>query len=190
MRSVFRPRVTFVAILSLGIGVIPASTGCGADGDDPNHADNPVPGYADPCQTPMGGAIGCPASPSTSPSSRPEDACAHLVSCGILATQHEVQTGSGSSRHWVHYLDYRWCVDRFRDPPDRRCSVGGSYGIGEVTAAVQCILATSCGALGAPLSQKDQSSSRRPETDSYFCADGTTKIWTATSCDHGILYYY
>lgn len=171
---------------SLVLGVIVALTACGAEGDDPDHADKAVPGWADPCDTPMAGVLGCPATPGSSQQgTRPEDACAYLVSCGILADKHERKSGD----NWVPYLDYRWCVDRLRNPIDRRCDVGGRYSVEEIRSAIACIVSTPCGVLGAPLTEKDQSSSRRPDLDEYFCADGNTQIWTATTCDHGLLAY-
>ncbi|PID38229.1 MAG: hypothetical protein CSB49_06630 [Proteobacteria bacterium] len=171
-----------VLALSMSLALV----ACGAEGDDPDHADKPVPGWADPCDTPMAGVLGCPATPGSSRSAaRPEDACVYLVSCGILADKHEVKSGD----EWRHYLDYRWCTERLRTPIERRCSVGGHYSMQEVSATISCILATPCGVLGAPLSEKDQGTSRRPDFDAFFCADGKTEIWTATICDHGLLAY-
>lgn len=170
-------------VLTVIVGFGAQLAGCGADGDDPNHHDVPVPGYAGACSTPMAGVLGCPASPVIPPAATPEQACGKLVTCGILADQREVKSGD----NWIHALDYRWCVNRLRDPGDRRCA-DGRYTLEEVDLAVRCILATPCATLGAILTQKLENRDKRPDIDEYRCADNTS-IWTATVCDHGLLYY-
>lgn len=184
------------SLLVLSAGVLVA---CGEDG-------KPVPGYADPCDTPMAGTIGCPASTGVT-SSQPtiEDACHKLVSCGILAGEYlsrsgtECSTGAdckggecletndGNRCHW-HYLDYRWCTGHLANPGNDPCGANQPFTAQQVESTVACISITPCASLGLLFWQK-RISDNRPDLDKFTCADGEKTTWTATICDHGLLDY-
>jgi len=163
--------------LSLASTLTLIGVGCGDEG-------KPTPGFAGPCDTPMAAVVGCPAAGagSLAPLAAIDGACDRLVSCGILAAEYLVP--AGGSRE--HRLDYRWCVDLLRQPPNDPCA-GTRLDADVRDAAVACILTTPCTALGLPLSQKLKGSERDP-LDRYSC-NNDTAIWTATVCDHGLLRY-
>ncbi len=187
-----------------------ASTSLVACGDE----GKPVPGNADPCDTPMAGVLGCPAdSQMKSGTSLAAvdgpftvgDACQKLVACGILAAEHfgargkecgnagdcptgECRANDEGARHcYFHRLDHFWCVAKFSSPGDNRCDNEDDYTDSEVAAIVDCIARSPCASLGLPLTEKlDNSDS---EVDRYICNDGETKVSTATTCDQGLLIY-
>ena len=173
--------------------------GCGEDGQ-------PSPGFSDPCDTPMAGTIGCPATPgvrNTTPTTY--DACQKLVSCGILAGEYLrrsstscstsadctggqcLSTSDGDRCHWS-YLDYRWCVGHLSNPGRDPCTNSQSFTDQQIESALQCIWTTPCTSLGLLFWQK-RISQNRPELDKFTCADGEETIWTATICDYGLLEY-
>lgn len=152
--------------------------GCGDDG-------KPTPGFAGPCDTPMAAVLGCPAGSSGTVAPVPtiEAACERLVTCGILAAEYLVP--SGTTRE--HRLDYRWCVDQLRQLPNDPCA-GTRLDADLRDGAVACILTTACTALGLPLAEKLKGGTERPPLDRYSCKNDTA-VWTATVCDHGLLRY-
>lgn len=177
------------------------AAGCGEDG-------KPSPGFADPCETPMGGAIGCPPATGGLPLvATVEQACQRLVSCGILAGEYLrssstscsksadcaggqcLKNANGDDRCHYPYLDYRWCVGGLNPQEASLCGQTQSYSGGQVEATLQCIMTTPCTSLGLLFWQKRISSSDRPELDKITCPDGKTDYWTATVCDHGLLSY-
>ncbi|MBK8482108.1 MAG: hypothetical protein IPL40_13225 [Proteobacteria bacterium] len=159
------------------VGLSVAGLGCGDEG-------KPQPGFAAPCDSPMAAVAGCPTTGSANlaPPAALERACERLVTCGILAAEYLVPSGSGR----IHQLDYRWCVDALANPANNPCA-GTRLDEDLRDAAVACILTTPCTALGLPLDQKLKGSQREP-MDRYNCKNNTT-VWTATTCDHGLLRY-
>jgi len=174
--------------------------GCGEE-------DEPHPGYAEPCETPMRGVLGCPPAGTQTPKPTGPEACARLVACGILAGEYygsqgqecsasaECQggkclpTSSGQRCHYP-YLDYEWCVSKLTDPRSDPCGSDQDFTALQVDSAVRCILSTPCGSLGLSFADKQQSSDKRGDLDKYTCkSDSKTTIWTATICDHGMLRY-
>ena len=168
-------RCAFLGIWLAGLlGTATLMAGCGDDG-------RPAPGYVDPCDTALGTILGCVPNPRLlGDPAKAEDACAKLVSCGILADLRK----SGDN----HSLDYAWCIDRLLGGRNDPCD-GHRYSGEELRAATQCINTTPCTALGLPLGDKFESSSNRSELDLLTCAGGDKTVWTATTCDNGILRY-
>jgi hypothetical protein len=177
----------------------------------------PHPGYADPCATPMAGALGCPITGSA-PGSRSltiDEACRKLTSCGILAGELLTDSGTacgsskectvpggeclpnsqGASRCHNPTLDFQWCVTRLslaRIPgwtPTDPCDSNQSFSIEHVQATLACITTSQCGSLGASFADKRLPRAQRPEIDKYLCKDGKRARWTATICDFGLLAY-
>jgi hypothetical protein len=185
-----------------GLLVFCAAAACGDDGDARS-------GSADPCNSIVGPALGCPAR-----AEKPQPvamtigaACDKLVQCGVLAGEF---FGRGSSTDCsgdddcgtgvclansegvrtcrYHHLDHFWCVSNFDDRRTDPCNDRHVYSAEELAATLRCIERTSCGALGLPFSEKRVSQSRRAEFDKYTCKDGDS-VFTATICDHGLLAY-
>jgi len=186
--------------LSLLVAVVGSGgTGCGTDGE-------PGPGYADPCDTAMGPALGCPpAAPVSASSVTITDACHHLVSCGILAGEFlgnvsgecsisadckggQCLTTSNGDRCHYPYLDYQWCVGKFSGAEASVCGDTQEFTAGQVSSIIQCITTTPCASLGLQFWQKRISTDDRPELDKITCPDGKAN-WTATVCDYGLLRY-
>ena len=166
------PRLDFRAM-----AIVVALPLCGACGDD----GEPAPGYPDPCDTAASALLGCPpaAGPWHENPRTIETACQRLVSCGLIAAERKDDNGGDQS------LGYAWCVARLQAPGSHGDPCGGRrYTLGEVDAAVDCIHATPCTALGAAFSDKGSDA----QADNYQCANGETRR-TATVCDHGLLSY-
>jgi hypothetical protein len=177
--------------------------GCGDFGQ-------PGAGYSDPCATPMGPVLGCREGAGQAPLSAGE-ACRKLVSCGILADDYllplaqrctsdadcgthlgrKCRAGpSGELVCYYHQLDLFWCTYQLTHITTDPCDRNRSYTAAQVRNALSCIQATSCQGLGLLLTDKLVSSIWRKELDYYTCDnDSRTSIWTATICDHGLLYY-
>jgi hypothetical protein len=174
--------------------------GCGEEGA-------PHPGYAEPCDTPMGGVLDCPASTRSGSMPTIHETCQRLVSCGILAAeelsstgndcstsddcspgQHCLSTSSGDKCH-SNRLDYQWCVVRLTTGYSSFCPGGQHFSQEQVDSIIRCIAATPCTSLGLTFEQKVSSSDHRPELDKFTCPDGKNATWTATICDHGLLDY-
>jgi hypothetical protein len=181
-------------------------TGCGDVG-------SATPGYADPCTTPMGGAMSCPAtSPNLPQDFTIVDACRKLVTCGILASTYRPTSGTdcensniceanrrnsggeclvtpkGASKCHYPFLDYWWCVRRLTQPSSDPCDSNTIFTSNHVQEAVACIGVTPCASLGLPFAAKVSSQSTRPTMDKYTCMNNST-VWTSTTCDFGLLYY-
>lgn len=178
----------------------------------------PHPGYADPCATPMAGALGCPITPNA-PGARSltvDEVCRKLTACGILASELLTDSGTactsgkecpvpgadclvnsqGAARCHNPSLDFIWCVTRLsltRIPnhwsPNDPCDSNRPFTAEHVQAILSCATATPCGALGASFADKRLQRAQRPEIDLYLCPNGTSKVWTATTCDFGLLSY-
>lgn len=175
----------------------------------------PSPGYGDPCDTPMSGALGCPAV-STQPTqvTTIPAACHKLVECGVLARSYMQNVGTdcpdsskcnqaeggeclvtpkGTTQCHQPVLDHAWCVRALTQPGTDPCA-GTHFTTEHVQAAIACIDATPCASLGLPFSAKrlpvtaTPPAQARPTMDKYTCADGKI-IWTSTICDFGLLYY-
>jgi hypothetical protein len=173
--------------------------GCGEEG-------KPGPGYADPCETPMGPVLGCPPGPTAPDLPSLYDACQRLVTCGILAAEwlgtrgdpcsqssdcpggQCLPTSDGDRCHY-HRLDYRWCTSQLAARRTHPCDSNQSFTDQQVEMAVRCIVSTPCNALGLSFEEKLGSSDNRPDLDKYTCKDGENSFWTATICDHGLLRY-
>lgn len=186
-------------------GLLLLSLSCGDQG--------PTAGLADPCHTPMGPVLGCPASGATPRGTfTATEACRKLVSCGILAAANfrvlnstrpcaedgDCDAASGQAcrkasdgRLWCHTptLDQRWCHLRLTQPGKDPCQKGQTFSTTAVEDALRCMAATSCEALGLPFHNKTLPTDQRPSLDHLACSDNKTHIWTATSCDHGLLQY-
>jgi hypothetical protein len=172
----------------------------------------PTAGLADPCHTPMGPVLGCRASGAT-PGGTPTaaDACRKLVSCGILAAENfkvlsgtrpctvdsDCAAASGQAcqkasdgRLWCHtpVLDQRWCYLRLTQSVTDPCQKG-TFSASVVRDIMRCVAATSCETLGLPFHHKTMPTNQRPSLDHYSCSDNKTHVWTATTCDHGLLQY-
>lgn len=183
-----------------------ACAGCGED-------TKPHPGYASPCDTPAAGVLGCPLGPgSPAGSFTLADACRKLVTCGVLAESYYGQVGDicqnngtcdsrrdgkclprgNETRCHYHLLDYYWCVANLQDLGSDPCD-GSDHPTPlrpeHAQEVADCIRVTTCAALGAPVNEKLQGTAQRPAIDKQLCADGKTTIWTATTCDLGLLTY-
>jgi len=186
-------------------GLILAVTSCG-DQDTTS-------GFADPCDTPMAGVLGCPArSGYPGKTFTASDACRKLVSCGILAAANytvlnttrpcafdsDCAASSGEAckkasdgRLWCHtpVLDQRWCFIKLSQGGADPCDRTRTFSAQHINGALQCIADTKCEALGLPFSDKVLSKDRRPQMDLFVCEKPKNHIWTATLCDHGLLQY-
>lgn len=94
-----------------------------------------------------------------------------------------------------HRLDYTWCVARFSIPGASGCTTQ-PFVDQDITSMIGCITSTQCGTLGLSLERKrffldhTQLPKTEFELDEITCKNGTTTIWTATICDHGLLRYH
>jgi hypothetical protein len=179
---------------------------CGVCGDD----GKPRPGSGDPCAGPLASVLGCSGAAADPLLAASADeataACAKLVSCGILAAEDFSGSGTeceskadcgtgecmpnqeGALRCHYHRLDLAWCVERINTRRLSRCDDKDPFTTEEVEAIVACITRTPCGTLGLPFAAK-QHSPEEGNLDSFVCNDGTTRVFSATVCDHGLLEY-
>lgn len=167
-------------------------------------------GYTDPCQTPMAEVLGCPAGSAPAMPATAGEACRKLLACGILAEERLVSSTKvcaetsrcdgdrggiclkgSDARFTCHYpkLDLAWCALRLARPGGDPCRAGHDYSAAEAAAAVQCMVQTRCDALGLRLGEKLLPAKFRPELDLVRCDGGKKTVWTATTCDQGILAY-
>ncbi len=172
-------------------------------------------GYADPCTTTMAGVLGCPAASPAPKVPTVYDACQKLVDCGTLAGEFLHRQSSECTDNdsctdrpggeclpyreteqcYYPYLDYQWCLHRLSALADLTdpCDMDQHPSVDAVQRAVDCIAVTECSAMGLSFMEKgktrDAEENPRPEKDTYTCSDGETKVWTATICDFGLLYY-
>jgi hypothetical protein len=191
--------------LVAGVVICGALVGCGDVG-------SATPGYAEPCMTPMAGAMGCPAPPSMPQDTTISDACRKIVACGILAGSYRQNSGTdcensnicesnrrgaggeclvtpkGASKCHYPFLDYWWCMRRLTQPSGDPCDGNTSFTSYHVQEALACIAVTPCASLGLPFAAKVSSQSTRPTMDKYTCKNNST-VWTSTTCDSGLLYY-
>ncbi len=172
----------------------------------------PTAGLADPCLTAMGAVLDCPARGDLPGAFSAGDACGKLVSCGILAASNyrvlngtrpctadsdcDAATGqacrvASDGRRWCHtpVLDRRWCHLRLTRSVADPCQQGRTFSAQIVQDALRCVAATPCETLGLPLDQKSVPANQRKTLDYYTCSDNKTQVWTATTCDHGLLRY-
>jgi hypothetical protein len=101
-------------------------------------------------------------------------------------------------RKFCYYkkLDYGWCVGQFshvkthpfENPLIFPCGGTQRYATQEVESILQCISTMPCNALGLPFDYKRRSRSQR-QLDLYRCTNTNAEVWTATVCDHGLLWY-
>ena len=145
----------------------------------------------------MAAVLGCPAGAQSvlgQSAQTPEEACAKLLSCSILAEERftAVKDKDGKVTGYTTltpaHLDYEWCVSRLRRPPAMPCVSDAVFGPEHVAAAIRCIMATTCPGLGLQIHRKVAPPEQREGLDLYLCPDNA-KVWTATTCDYGILRY-